>query len=129
MNPRSITRRALAPAFLATLGLLAACTTVIREPAPVHARVVVREMPAPVAEVVPPPPGHGWNWVPGHWVWLEGAWRWTAGHYVQVAVPPMPVVIEESITVAPSPAHIWVRGHWRWGGSAWVWAGGRWVIG
>jgi WXXGXW repeat (2 copies) len=107
--------------------MLGACTTVVRTPAP-PPRVVVREMPAPITEVIPAPPAAGFNWVPGHWVWRDNGWRWQAGHYVQVAVPPMPPVIRETITVAPSPAHVWIGGHWHWGNNGWVWASGRWAV-
>ena len=117
-TPRSLISIAL------TGALLAGC--VVQEPAR-PARVVYREMPAPVAEVRPPPPSAAYNWVPGHYVWHETAWRWEPGHYVTVAVRPMPPLIVEEVPIAPSPAHFYVRGHWRWNGSDWVWVRGRWI--
>lgn len=125
MTTRRLTRFVM-PLLLLTAALLGACTTVVREPA--RERVVVREMPAPVAEVIAASPGVGWNWVPGHWAWRDGGWRWSAGRWVQTVVVAMPPPRVEVITVAPSPAHFWVRGHWRWGGAGWVWANGSWVF-
>lgn len=116
------------PMLIAASALLGACTTVVREPAPPQ-RVVYREMPAPIIEVVPAPPGPAQHWVPGHWTWREGRWQWFGGRYVAVAVPPMPAPIVEIVPMPPSPRHAWVRGHWQWGGSGWVWARGTWVFG
>jgi WXXGXW repeat (2 copies) len=120
-------RLRLVAAGLAVALLGAACTTVVRAPAP--PRVVYREMPAPVVEVIPAAPAPGFNWVPGHWVWRNNGWFWQTGRYVQSAVPPMPPIISETITIAPSPAHFWVRGHWAWRGGNWGWVSGRWVAG
>jgi WXXGXW repeat (2 copies) len=121
---RSIPRRLLIVGATAA-ALLAGCATAVHTPAP---RVVVREMPAPITEVVPAAPGIGFNWVPGHWVWRDGNWRWTSGHYVQAVVPAMPPLVVETIPAAPSSAHAWVQGHWRWTGSHWTWAQGTWVF-
>jgi hypothetical protein len=114
---------------LAALCSLGAC--VVAPPAlhPPPARVVYRDAPAPMVEVVPVAPGAGYHWVPGHWAWRAGAWRWNAGHYVQAAVPPMPPVVVEPMPVAPPAAHVFVRGHWRWNGNGWVWVRGLWVPG
>src|SRR5450432_623148 len=110
---KSCNRRTLLAIAVTGALLAAACTTVVREPA--HpARVIYREMPPPVAEVRPPPPVAGYNWMPGHYAWRENDWRWQPGHYVQVAVRPMPPVIVEDVVVAPSARHVYVRGHWQW---------------
>ncbi len=108
--------------------VIGACTTVVREPT-APPRVVYREMPAPVAEVRPPPPVAGYSWVPGHYAWRGDEWRWQPGYYVQAAVRPMPPVIVEPVPPAPSPRHVFVRGHWQWGGSDWVWVRGHWIEG
>jgi hypothetical protein len=92
-----------------------------------QAVVIEREMPAPIVEAVPPAPGAGFAWVPGHWVWREGAWFWVRGHYVEGAVPPMPAPVVEAVPVAPSREHFWVRGHWGWEGARWNWHPGIWV--
>ncbi|MGC3984625.1 MAG: YXWGXW repeat-containing protein [Pseudorhodoferax sp.] len=119
-------RRLALAALVAGSALLGACTTVVREPPRQH--TVVREVPAPLAEVIPTPPGPGLHWVPGHWAWREGNWRWLGGHYVASAVPPMPAPVVEMVPAPPSPAHVWVRGHWYWGERGWVWARGTWVM-
>lgn len=108
--------------------LVAACTTVVPEPAPAP-RVVYREMPPPVSEVPAPPPMAGYNWVPGHYAWRGDQWRWQPGYYVQAVVRPMPLVIVEPIPVPPSPRHFYVRGHGLWSGTDWVWVRGHWVEG
>ena len=123
--PRSAPRWAMA-ALVAASTLLGACTTVVQEPA--HPHVVVREVPAPLVEVVPAAPAPGLHWVPGHWAWREGNWRWIGGRYVATAVPPMPAPYVEMVPAPPSPMHIWVRGHWYWGERGWVWARGSWVL-
>lgn len=118
----AVARRSAAVMLAASL--LSACTIAPARPVPVY-----REMPAPVHEMVPPPPGPGAHWVPGHWSWREGGWRWNAGHYVMMDVPPMPIPMHERVLVAPRPGMVWVRGHWFWGGNRWVWAPGVWVRG
>lgn len=117
----------LASSMVAAL-LAGACTTVVRDPDP-QPRVIYREMPPPVAEVRPPPPVAGYNWVQGHYAWRENEWRWQPGYYVQAAVRPMPPVIVEPVPLAPSPRQVFVRGHWQWGGSDWVWVRGHWIEG
>lgn len=112
--------------LLMSAALAAACTTVVREPAPAP-KVIYGEMPAPVSEVRPPPPAPSYNWVPGHYVWRDTAWRWEPGHYVSAAVRPVPPLIVEEVPTPTAPAHVYVRGHWRWGGNDWVWVRGRWV--
>src|SRR5579862_8729437 len=49
--------------------------------------VIERVMPAPRVEVIPAPPGAGYNWVPGHWAWRGAAWVWIPGHHVRGVVP------------------------------------------
>ncbi|RCW65751.1 YXWGXW repeat-containing protein [Pseudorhodoferax soli] len=122
-----LSRRRLAlAALVAGCALLSACTTVVREPAQQH-HVVVREVPAPLVEVIPGPPGPGLHWVPGHWAWREGDWRWFGGRYVASAVPPMPAPYVEMVPAPPSAMHVWVRGHWYWSERGWAWARGTWV--
>jgi hypothetical protein len=113
----------------ASVAVLAACAVVVPGPHAAGPRVVYRDMPAPVAEVIPRAPAPGLHWVPGHYVWQDGAWRWHAGHYVRVFVPPMPAPLVETPPVAPSAAYVYVRGHWRWGGAGWIWVRGAWVPG
>ncbi|CAN7206825.1 YXWGXW repeat-containing protein [Pseudorhodoferax sp. LjRoot39] len=119
-------RRWALAALVAGSALVGACTTVVQEPA--HQRAVIREVPAPLVEVIPALPGPGLHWVPGHWAWREGNWRWIGGRYVASAVPPMPAPYVEMLPPAPSPMHVWVRGHWYWGEHGWVWARGTWVL-
>ena len=124
---RTQTRTSLFQVVGIAIALVAsACTTVVREPTPAPP-VLYREMPAPVSEVRPPPPGPGENWVPGHYIWRGNEWRWQAGHYERAEVRPMPPVIVEPVPPPPSPRHFYVRGHWQWGGRDWVWVRGHWV--
>jgi hypothetical protein len=37
--------------------------------------------PAPVAEVMPPPPAQGYHWVKGHYRWEGNHWQWVPGHW------------------------------------------------
>ena len=104
---------------------LASCTVLPPEGA--SPRAGYPDMPAPVTEVRPPPPGAGYNWVPGHYAWRTDQWRWQPGYYAQAAVRPMPPVLVEPVPPAPANARVYVQGHWQWGGADWVWVRGHWV--
>ncbi|MBV6319541.1 YXWGXW repeat-containing protein [Duganella sp. HSC-15S17] len=106
---------------------LSGCTTVVRERVVVHEQSTdVRLAPAPIQEVIPPPPASGYAWVQGHWAWRDHGWRWQPGHWHQGYARPMPAVIIEQITVAPSPALYWIPGHWSWHHNEWEWSRGHW---
>ncbi|RQS23531.1 YXWGXW repeat-containing protein [Burkholderia sp. Bp8998] len=40
--------------------------------------------PAPVVEVMPPPPAPGYRWTKGHYRWAGNHWAWVPGHWVAV---------------------------------------------
>jgi hypothetical protein len=84
-------------------------------------------MPAARVEVIPAPPGAGYNWVPGHWAWRGAHWEWIPGHHILGVVPARPAEVVEVIPVRPSPGHLWVKGHHVFEGGAWVWRPGVWV--
>jgi hypothetical protein len=74
--------------------------------------VVVNQQPPPVQpEVIPPAPGAGYVWSPGHWEW-QGQWLWVGGYWV--APPAVGMVY-----VAPGWEHhphggwAYHGGHWR----------------
>lgn len=84
---------------------LSGCTTVVKERVVVHEQpTVVRQAPAPIQEVIPPPPASGYAWVQGHWAWRDHGWRWQSGHWYQgsnnFSVSPSPI---SSIDFAISP--------------------------
>jgi hypothetical protein len=71
--------------------------------------------PVAQAEAIPPSPGGGAMWQPGHWQWtgIAGSpWQWVAGEYV----------------VPPTTVSQWMPGHWenRFG-QGWVWVDGHWT--
>jgi WXXGXW repeat (2 copies) len=67
-------------------------------------------IPAPQAEVVPPPPRGHWVWQPGHWRWTGVRYVWVPGRYVH-----------------PHPRQArWIEGRWVWRGRGWVWVPGHW---
>ena len=66
--------------------------------------------PAPVVEVVPPPPAPGYVWQPGYWSWNGVQYVWVPGAYV----------------VAPYVHAVWVPGAWVRHGHGWVWRAGHW---
>lgn len=69
--------------------------------------------PAPVREVIPPPPPEH----PG-WVWHAGYHRWDGGRYVWVP----------GYYVAPPYRHArWVPGHWDRTPRGWFWVEGHWI--
>ncbi|HEU0230287.1 MAG TPA: YXWGXW repeat-containing protein [Burkholderiaceae bacterium] len=37
--------------------------------------------PAPVMEIIPPPPAAGYHWVTGHYRWRRNHWKWVPGHW------------------------------------------------
>lgn len=116
-SPRLVRAAALA-------GLMLGIGTVIAGAQPA---VVERAMPAPRVEVIPAPPGTGYNWVKGHWAWRRVAWEWIPGHYIRGIVAEMPADLVEVIPARPSPAHVWVKGHHVFEGGRWVWHPGLWV--
>lgn len=70
--------------------------------------------PAAQVETIPPSPGGGAVWQPGHWQWtgVTGSeWQWAPGQYV----------------VPPTTVSQWVPGHWQRGGQGWVWVDGHWT--
>jgi hypothetical protein len=44
-----------------------------------------QSMPPARAEAIPPSPGPGYNWVPGHWAWRGVSWQWIPSHHVAKA--------------------------------------------
>ena len=84
-------------------------------------------MPAPRVEVIPAPPGAGYNWVPGHWAWRGHEWEWIRGHHIRGVVEARPAEIVEVVTARPSPQHYWVKGHHVFEGGHWVWRPGVWL--
>jgi hypothetical protein len=73
---------------------------------------VVNQQPPPVQpEAIPPAPGAGYVWSPGHWEW-QGGWVWVGG--VWIAPPSVGMIY-----VAPGWEHhphggwAYHRGHWR----------------
>ncbi|PCE33108.1 YXWGXW repeat-containing protein [Burkholderia ubonensis] len=40
--------------------------------------------PAPVVEVMPPPPAPGYHWAKGHYRWAGNHWAWVPGHWAAV---------------------------------------------
>jgi hypothetical protein len=78
-----------------------------------NAQVVVRiGPPAPVHEVVPPPPHEHPDWA-----WHAGYHRWDGNRYVWV-----PGVYEQP----PHPHARWVAGHWDHHHDGYVWVEGHW---
>lgn len=57
--------------------------------------------PAPIEEAVPPAPGAGYAWMPGHWEHHLFGWTWQGGYWIA----PAPT----SVTVVRTP----VVGRWR----------------
>ena len=74
--------------------------------------VVSRPPPAPVAEVVPAPPGprEVWVWQQGHWRWDGREYVWQPGHYVE----------------RPQRGAEWVPPHWQERCGNWVFVAGHW---
>ncbi len=74
--------------------------------------VVAKPPPAPMAEVVPAPPGppEAWVWQPGHWRWDGREYVWQRGRYVE----------------RPRRAAEWVPPHWQERGGGWVYVAGHW---
>lgn len=120
----TISRRYLMQAACAT-ALALGCGAGVAAAQPV---VVVERgvMPAPRVEVIPAPPGAGYNWVPGHWAW-RGRWVWIPGHHIRGVVAAMPAEIVEVVPARPSPVHYWVKGHHVFEGGRWAWHPGVWV--
>ena len=58
--------------FLAGAALLSGCARVNYAPAP---------PPPERHEALPPSPGEGWAWIPGHWDWTGRRYAWTPGRW------------------------------------------------
>jgi hypothetical protein len=107
----------IAPALiLAALPVLTGCVerrvVYVQTPPEVAAqpgRVITEAPPAPPAEVLVPPPGPNYVWLPGYWSW-QGRWVWIGGAW----------------TVRPYAHAHWVPGHWAHRGYGWIWVGGHW---
>ncbi len=120
----SITTRHFVRSACATvLALSCGISIVAAQPAVIVERGV---MPAPRVEVIPAPPGPGYNWVPGHWAW-RGRWVWIPGHHIRGVVPAMPAEVVEVVPTRPGPNYYWVKGHHVWEGNRWVWHRGVWL--
>lgn len=65
--------------------------------------------PAPLHEVVGPPPGPGFVWVSGYWVWSGVQHVWVSGHWL-----------------AMRPEHVWVQPVWQRNRHGWWLQGGGW---
>lgn len=65
--------------------------------------------PAPLHEVVGPPPGPGFVWVSGHWFWSGAQYVWASGHWL-----------------AMRPEYIWVQPVWQRSSRGWWLQGGGW---
>ena len=72
--------------------------------------VVSQAPPAPRVEVIPPPPGPDYYWVPGYWNWNGTTWIWIGGSWV----------------IRPWHGAVWVGGNWRRHNPGWVWVRGHW---
>lgn len=49
--------------------------------------------PAPIEEAVPPSPGAGYAWVPGHWEHHLFGWSWQPGYWIAPATTPTAVTV------------------------------------
>ena len=65
--------------------------------------------PAPLHEVVGPPPGPGFVWVSGYWFWSGAQYVWASGHWL-----------------ALRPEHVWVQPVWQRSSRGWWLQGGGW---
>lgn len=65
--------------------------------------------PAPLHEVVGPPPGPGFVWVNGYWFWSGAQYVWASGHWL-----------------AMRPEHVWVQPVWQRSSRGWWLQGGGW---
>ena len=101
--------RAVAGAIgLSLVAPLAACV----ERVETREVVVPTPPPAPIAEVVPAPPGppEMWVWQRGHWRWNGREYVWQRGRYVE----------------RPHRAAQWVPPHWQERAGGWVYVTGHW---
>lgn len=65
--------------------------------------------PAPLHEVVGPPPGPGHVWVSGYWFWSGAQYVWASGGWL-----------------AMRPEHVWVQPVWQRSSRGWWLQGGGW---
>jgi hypothetical protein len=87
---------------------LAALGGCIVAPAPYGGEVIVG-VPAPVVEVVPPPPAVGYIWIGGFWNWIGGRHVWVHGRWD-----------------APRPGWRWAPHRWEPMSGGYRQHGGRW---
>jgi hypothetical protein len=79
-------------------------------PPPTPAEVFVEAAPPPVREEIrPPPPGRGFEWIPGYWRWEGRRHVWVNGYWER-----------------PRPGYHWVAHHWENRGGRWVFIEGGW---
>ena len=52
---------------------------------PASAQYVIVAPPAPITERIPPAPGSGYAWMPGHYRWNGSRYVWIQGHYMRHA--------------------------------------------
>ncbi len=89
---------------------LAALALVAGLAAPALAQPPYAPVPPLRAEVVPPPPGARYVWVPGYWRWNGVRYAWERGRYL----------------LRPTRYRAWVPAHWAQRGGGWAWVGGHW---
>ena len=65
--------------------------------------------PAPLHEVVGPPPGPGFVWVSGYWFWSGAKYVWASGHWLVMR-----------------PEHVWVQPIWQRSSRGWWLQEGGW---
>src|SRR5437763_12598224 len=93
--------------------LCAAALTLVAGPGVARVGVVVGfAPPAPVVEVVPPPPAPGYVWQPGYWSWNGVQYVW----------------VPETYAVAPYPRAVWVPPHLGPRRNGWIWVNGHWQV-
>jgi hypothetical protein len=100
-----MTRRSFLSVLCAAALTLAAASSIARVGV-----VVGFAPPAPIAEVVPPPPAPGYILQPGYWSWNGVQYVWVPGEYV----------------VPPYVHAVWVPGAWVRRGRGWIWIAGHW---
>ncbi|MDE2238769.1 MAG: YXWGXW repeat-containing protein [Rhodospirillales bacterium] len=109
-NRRSVSRMfmgaMLAVPMLAGLSLPASA-----QPVPPYPPGYMAPPPLRMGPPLPPLPGPGFIWVPGHWNWNGIRYHWVRGHYVR----------------RRAGWHHWVTGHWAVIRGAWRWVPGHWA--
>lgn len=101
---------ALAFSVLAVSGLVAAsgCAVAVRSPGFVlYTRL---PPPAPLVEVVLPPPGPEYVWLNGYWYWSGAEYLWLRGHW----------------SLPPAGGYLWVASGWMYFDGRYRFVPGRW---